>query len=512
MKLCLSANTGLQRAVTLTFEALDGSSNAFGTPLTTAITITQLAAAVPTITVGSVTDGDGTTITPTGTTYSVSSSAQTLTVPITLAGAAENVDYAPQTGTFLTSVTKETGPLRYVIVFDENPGVERSVTLTFEGLDGSDVSFGTPVTTKITITQAAAVPTITVGSVTDGDGTTITPTGTTYSVSATAQTLTVPIELTVPAVNVDYAPQTGTFLTSVTKETGPLRYVIEFGANTTAVERSVTLTFEGLDASSNAFGTPVTTRITITQAAGTSHTFVATPTYAPVLVGGNLTAAGGTISTTFALGGGATGWEATEALDYVELTPDNGNASTPVVVTYDANDTFVARDVVISITTTGPTGVSITDDVSISQEGAQGIEVDTDPAVVSDLSKDAGSIAVDVRLFGSATAWEAVTTTNPGDFLSLSEADGGAGTDVLTISYEENADLTLREGVVTLTATGGRGTAQDTVLTISQLGTGPNVVVSAPTGEDFLDTSCVSGDDCSGSGAYGRRYGLGCGG
>ena len=233
--------------------------------------------------------------------------------------------------------------------------------------------------------------------------------------------------------------------------------------------------------------------LVLRQAAGTSHTFVATPTYTPVLVGGNLTAVGGTISTTFALGGGATGWEATEALDYVELTPSNGNASTPVVVTYDANDTFVARDVVISITTTGPTGVSITDDVSISQEGAQGITVVTVPAVVSDLSTAAGSIDVDVTLSGSATGWSATeAATNPAGFLTLGSASG-TGTDVLTIDYAPNTDAALRTATVTLTATGGRGTAQDTVLTISQLGTGPNVVVGAPTGEDFLALPAAGG-------------------
>ena len=51
----------------------------------------------------------------------------------------------------------------------------------------------------------------------------------------------------------------------------------------------------------------------------------------------------------------------------------------------------------------------------------------------------------------------------------------------------------LREGVVTLTAKGGTGTAQDTVLTISQLGTGPNVIVRAPAGEDFLALPAAAG-------------------
>ena len=116
---------------------------------------------------------------------------------------------------------------------------------------------------------------------------------------------------------------------------------------------------------------------------------------------------------------------------------------------------------------------------------------------------------------GSATGWSASSRRVAilRTFLTLGSTSGVAGTDVLTIDYAQNTDLALREGVVTLTATGGTGTAQSvSVLTISQLGTGPNVVVSAPVDGKFSCTSCGRGDDCSGSGAYGRCYGLGCGG
>ena len=455
--------------------------------------LTQLGTAA-TIAVGIVTDGSGAPITPTGTNnYSVSSTAQTLTVSIELTGAAVNVSHTTTTGDFFT-VAKKESPLRYEIAFEANTtAVERDVTLTFEGLNASSTSFGTPITTAITLTQAEDPTTIRVGSVTDAGSTVIAPTGTTYSIPATVQTLTVPIELTGAAVSVSHTATTGDFFT-VAKKEAPLRYEIVFEANTTALERDVTLTFEAKDGSDVSFSPAVTTAITITQAAGEDHTFVSTSTYTPELVGGNLTAVGGTISTTFALGGGATGWEATEGQDYVSLAPDNGDGVTPVVVTYDANDTFVARDVVITITTTGPTGVSITDDISIPQEGAQGIEVVTVPADLSDLLTDAGSIDVDVRLLGSATGWSAsVAATNPAGFLTLGSTSGGAGSAVLTINYTENTDLNLREGVVTLTATGGRGRAQDTVLTISQLGTGPNLVVRAPTGEDFLALPAAGG-------------------
>ena len=264
---------------------------------------------------------------------------------------------------------------------------------------------------------------------------------------------------------------------------------ISYAANTTASSRTgiVRLTPTG----GTGVATPVNIRVR--QAAAALHTLVETPTYTPVLVGGNLTAAGGGISIALALGGGATGWEAVEALAYVSLTPSSGNASTPVVVTYEANGTFDARDVVIMITTTGTTGVSITEALTFRQEGSQGITVVTDPAVVLNLSTDAGSIDVDVSLLGSATGWSAAITDDTADFLTLGGTSGVAGTDVLTITYEENTDLALRTATVTLTATGGTGTAQDTLLTISQLGTGPNVVVSAPTGEDLLALPAAGG-------------------
>ena len=263
-----SANAGTtERSATINITPT-GAGSATGTVFS--LVITQLGTAA-TITVGSVTDADDTTITPTGTTYEVDASAQTLTVPIELTAPAVNVSYTSVpdlASSFLTSVTLQTSPLRYEIVYDANAGAERSVTLTFEALDGSDASFVPPVTTEITITQAEAIPTITVGEVTDADDTTITPTGTNYEVDASAQTLTVPIELTAPAVNVSYTSVpdlASSFLTSVTLQTSPLRYEIVYDANTGA-ERSVTLTFEALDGSDASFTPAVTTEITITQA------------------------------------------------------------------------------------------------------------------------------------------------------------------------------------------------------------------------------------------------------
>ena len=57
-------------------------------------------------------------------------------------------------------------------------------------------------------------------------------------------------------------PRRAIFLLWRRKES-PLRYEIAFDANTTAVERDVTLTFEGLNASDVSFSPAVTTSITL---------------------------------------------------------------------------------------------------------------------------------------------------------------------------------------------------------------------------------------------------------
>ena len=252
--------------------------------------------------------------------------------------------------------------------------------------------------------------------------------------------------------------------------------VITYGENTTASSRmgSVTLTATG------GTGTAGSVLLSITQAEGTDHTLTNVPTYTPVLVGGTLTAAGGEISIALTLAEGATGWEATEALDHVGLRSANGVASEPVVVTYGANSAFTEREVVITITTTGPTGVPIIEVLTFMQAGSQGITVVTDPASLTSLTASAGGIDVDVDLLGSATHWAAEITTG-GDFLNLSGETGVEGTDVLTIDYEENTTASSRTGTVTLRATGGTGTAGRVLLTITQAEGAEHTFMPMPT-------------------------------
>ena len=118
--------------------------------------------------------------------------------------------------------------------------------------------------------------------------------------------------------------------------------------------RTATLTI----ATTGGTGAVATADLVLTHMGETPHTLVPSSTYRPALIGGKLSAGRGTITTDFTLGGGAEGWEATESLDYVSLTPSSGDASESVVITYKANDAFDEREVRVAITTTGTTGVA----------------------------------------------------------------------------------------------------------------------------------------------------------
>ena len=88
---------------------------------------------------------------------------------------------------------------------------------------------------------------------------------------------------------------------------------------------------------------------------------------------------------------------------------------------------------------------------------------------------------MDVDFLGSTAGWAAELTTNPGDFLELDVLSGVAGDDVLTITYGENTTASSRTGEVTLRATGGTGTAESVLLTITQAAGTPHTFVGTPT-------------------------------
>ena len=83
---------------------------------------------------------DGATITPTGTNYAISVYGTDADRAYYVDGyGCECVAYCLGRHLFYRN-GKSPPSLRYEIVFDANTGVQRAVTLTFEGLDASDAS------------------------------------------------------------------------------------------------------------------------------------------------------------------------------------------------------------------------------------------------------------------------------------------------------------------------------------------------------------------------------------
>ena len=365
-------NAGVARRGTVTFTTSGGT----GAPVVRAIDFRQLGAA-PTIDVS--TGASDITMIP----ASPAGGTGTITGTITLGGGAEGwtaTKSDDDSDAFISDFTSsgDRDNLTLTITYNANTGVGRTATLTLTTVGGTGVS----ATADLVLTQlAAAVATIRVGDVTDDGGATIMPTGTNYEVSSSAQTLTVPIELTAPAVNVDYSPKTGTFLTSVTEQSSPLGYEIVFGENT-GVQRAVTLTFEGLDGSDDSFSTPVTTEITITQLGAAPTIDVSTSVSDLTMIPASPAGGTGTITATITLGGGAEGWTATKSDDdtdaFIEsFTPASGDRTNDMLtITYKEN-TGVERTATLTIATTGGTGAAATADLVITQGAARVLRVPT---------------------------------------------------------------------------------------------------------------------------------------
>ena len=150
-----------------------------------------------------------------------------------------------------------------------------------------------------------------------------------------------------------------------------------------------------------------------------------------------------------------------------------------------------SRSGILTLTEVGGSP-AYTIEIPFTQSGSvPALRVTTRPDLRAPLSSESGTIAVDVTLLGGATGWSATeAATNPAGFLNLGGTTSGVGgTNVLTITYGQNAGG-AREGVVTLSPSGG---GDPVLLTITQLGLAPSLVVSAPLGSDFLALPALGG-------------------
>ena len=293
--------------------------------------------------------------------------------------------------------------------------------------------------------------------------------------------------------------ESGAFITAFTPTRGDgttnNTLTITYGANTTGLLRHAEIEFEATDGS-----TPLsTTRIRLTQlGVPPTLSFVTAPTDIS-----SLGASGGTFTIAVTPGGSATSgdWVASVSLgdDTSVPTPDGSvvvagfvtidktvsgspTPSNTITVRYEANGGALSRDGEIKINAfAGGGSVQVLVPFRQLGLGVPELSVATRPRDISTLSSAGGDILVDVGLLGSSTGWRAVATTNPGTFLSLGSSTGVGGDGVLTITLTENTTNASRTGVVTLTPTGGVGTAVDAVLRLTQFPPAPSL--SVVTGE-----------------------------
>ena len=130
-----------------------------------------------------------------------------------------------------------------------------------------------------------------------------------------------------------------------------------------------------------------------------------------------------------------------------------------------------------------------TPDIRFNAEGCSSVEevretclvmLSTNPADLVGLAKEEGQVTVDIALLEGVGSWAASTDA---DFITLSETSGtGAGS--FTISYAENEAAAFREGIVTITSTGGIVGSISRDIRLVQLGTAPAIV-----GDVLLDSA-----------------------
>ena len=138
--------------------------------------------------------------------------------------------------------------------------------------------------------------------------------------------------------------------------------------------------------------------------------------------------AGGSISIALALENGATEWTATESLDYVSLASAGERENVPVLITYDPNPTFDAREVRVSLTTAGLTGTPITTDISFTQAGIPPTLTFSSSDLAVPLPASGGSSAIEIAVVtsGTATGFTAQVTQG-GDFATIATATAVSG-------------------------------------------------------------------------------------
>ena len=181
----------------------------------------------------------------------------------------------------------------------------------------------------------------------------------------------------------------------------------------------------------------------------------------------------GSVTASINILGTVTGWRATTTSSLLTIMPTSGMGNTGTfTIAYSANTNSEPRalgDVVV--TTMGGEGMPESTTLRLNQVAAPtsaGIALIrfSGPAI-DNIPQAGGTIVYNVSLSGSATGWTA-STESPPAFLSISPMESTASAQV-AILVRRNSGA-RRQGTITFTTRGGRGTATANLM-ITQLGT-----------------------------------------
>ena len=429
-------NMGVERSATITFTTTGGT----GTAITSTVTITQ-AGALPTLSLNS----SNTTI--------AYDETDSIDIMFDVGGGATGWN-AVSSESFIT-VTPASGVsgknIMVSAILTINMGVERSATITFTTTGGT----GTAITSTVTITQAGALPTLSLNS-----------SDTTLAYDETGD-INIMFDVGGGATGWN-AVSSESFIT-VTPANGVSGQNITVTATPTinmGVERSATITFT----TTGGTGTAITSTVTITQAG-------ALPTLS--LNSNDTTLAYNetdSINIMFDVGGGATGWNAVSSESFITVTPANGVSGQNIMVRATPTINMgIERSATITITTVGGTGIAASKTVTITQAGAlPTLSLNSSNTTITYDETDSIDIMFDVG--GGATGWNAVSSES---FITVTPASGVSGQNI-TVTATPTINMGIeRSATITFTTTGGTGIAASKTVTITQAGALPTLSLNS---------------------------------
>ena len=442
----IAPNPGAERMVTITFTT-------DGTPAATAtLTITQDAVIPPSISLNK-------------TDETVAATAGTLEVIVTLGGTSV-------TGWTVTSVDNNgiipnlpdpAAGNTVIITIAENMGAERMATLTFTTTNGTT---GTTATATLTITQAAAPPTITLSN-------------TAITVGPDAGTRGINVNIGGGATQWTVTTSDG-FITLTNSAMVMGDGIAQIGiAENMGAERMATLTF-------TTDGTPAATAtLTITQqvAGATPVPFISLSSITE-----NVAATGGTVTVNVTFGD-ATSWEVTSTMDDDDIITfpgiTTGTVNGSLMITIAANTTTSTRTATLTFTTVGGTGPAATATLTITQAAiipptialsGMGITGSTSTGYTASVggAENMLDVMVDIE---NATEW---TVTNTDGFITLPDPPTVMDDGTAQITIGDNPSTTdTRTATLTFTTTNGTtGTTAMTTLVITQAAATPAPVIA----------------------------------